>query len=256
MSRTKTLEKLIEEVKNTDLTKLSDTALLKLHTKAYDIYVDWYSVVWATEPVSLGCEKFLEKKLGAVSPEDFAILTALTKTSFSQEIEEDFDALVELAKKVDGDFKHKDLARSITQFQQNYFWMYNNYFETRVVQEEDVILDIKKRLTGTKKPAANKANIAKAKEALIKKLKLDEETKEVLHISNEFIYWQDMRKKWIMIYAHYLDLLLEEFGRRANISIKDMRYTMPEELKDILKGKKLPFAARQKNCLIVLEEGV
>ena len=147
------------------------------------------------------------------------------------------------------------MQQAVSSFQKKYFWMYNNYFEARIIEDEEIILDIKKRLRGTTSRQQKEVNIAEQKQELIVKLKLEKETREVLDISNEFIYWQDMRKKWIMIFAHYLELFLSEIGQRAGISTDDMRYTMPQELKSALARKKLPLTERKKNSLIVIQSG-
>lgn len=254
-NRTNGLKKILYEIEKTNLSTLSNSALLDLYEKAHSAYVGWYAVLWTTEPVSVACERYLNHKLGGISSEDFAQLVALTKKSFSQEIEEDFDVLVTLARTKGGNFKDKALQDAVSLFQEKYFWMYNNYFEARIVEDEEIILDIKKRLRGGTSDKREEANIAGRKQALIKKLKLDKEVKEVLDISNEFIYWQDMRKKWIMIFAHSLELFLGEIGRRADISIYDMRYTLPQELKSVLSKEKLSLKERQKNSLIVIKSG-
>lgn len=253
-TKTATLENILEEVGERELASLTNEKLLALYEKMQMAYIDWYAILWATEPVSVECEKYLTTKIGSIQPQDFATLTALTKESFSQEIEESFENLIDLARQKEGQFDDATLRKKVREFQKSFFWMYNNYFETRVVEEEEIILDCKKKLKSEPR-VHEQIDITMQKAELIEKLQLDAETRDVLHISNEFIYWQDLRKKWIMIYAHFLEKILEEIGRRGNVPLHDMRYTMPEEMAEVLKGTELDLKARQENCLIVCKEG-
>jgi phosphoenolpyruvate synthase/pyruvate phosphate dikinase len=146
------------------------------------------------------------------------------------------------------------LRKAVQSFQKNYFWIYNNYFDTRVLEEEEIILEVKKRLKSKRKFTSSLVT-NKQKVTLIKQLKIDQETQNLLNISDQFTYFQDLRKKWIMIYAHYLEVLLAEVGRRAKMTIHEMRYTFPHEIQFLLQGKKIDVAPRQKNCLVVFKEG-
>lgn len=254
--RTFKLQSVIQEIEKVNALKLSDEALLNLYNKARESYVDWYALLWSAEPVSSAIQLILNDKLKDISPDKAAQLTVLTRKAPSQKIEDAFDVLTQLARKKNGNFKDAVLQKAVVEFQKRYFWIYNNYFETKILQEEEIILDVKRRLQKSEFSLVQKDNIAKTKVALIKELKLDKETIEILEVSSDFIYWQDVRKKWIMIFAHYLDLLLKEIGKRANVSIRDMRYTLPQELRNILIMKKrIDFQERRKNCFIVVNTG-
>ncbi len=247
------LKKVLQKVEKMNLQKLDKKKLFNLYNELKDTYIRWYSLFWATELVAVRCEEILKAQLKDLSPDEFSILTAVSEKSFSQEIEDDMNLLVELAEKFG--FKNKKFCKFLKNFQRNYFWMHDNYYETKVLQEEEIILDIKKRLERTKSEFTPSIDLQKEKAKLIKKYKINSDTQQIIEISDKFTFLQDLRKKWIMIYAHFLEQILAEIGNRAQILLHDMRYTMPMEIEDILKAKKFDFEARQENCMIVFQSG-
>lgn len=92
------LESVMNEVGELNVKDLNNDELYNTYKRLTDIYRDWYALLWTTELVAVRCEKQLDTMLAGVSPADLSILTALTKKSFSQEIEESFNALVDLVK--------------------------------------------------------------------------------------------------------------------------------------------------------------
>ena len=61
--------------------------------------------------------------------------------------------------------------------------------------------------------------------------------KKLLEIANYFGWLQDYRKKNTLQCLHYLDMLLKEIGRRAGVSLMEMKYSFPSEIEQILNGK-------------------
>jgi len=257
-TETRNLQKVFTKIEKTNLQKLANKDLLNLYNQAFETYLNWYALLWTTELVSVRCEEILKEKLAYLSPSEISTLTAITQKSFSQEIEENFEQLLKLAKDKKENFQNQELRKAVRIFQKNYFWIYNNYFDTRILQEEEIILDLKKRLKSQKHNRNFDETLNHRKKNLIKELKLDKETIETINISDDFTYFQDFRKKWIMIFAHYLEVLLKEIGDRAKIPLHDMRYTFPYEIENILVQTHCNtflsnLKARQTNCLIIFE---
>ncbi len=250
------LEKILDRCKAMRFTDIDNKVLLAFYRELHDTYLQWYALLWTTELVSVRCEELLKQRLHNVSSSDISKLTALTRKSFSQEIEDAYGELVLLAKRKRSNFQDSELYASIKAFQAEYFWMYNNYFDTRVLQEEEIILNIKKRLLVKRDEASKKFLTQAEKEKLMVQLGVDGDTKDIIRICEQFTYWQDYRKKWIMIFAHYLEMVLAEIGRRVGMSLYDMRYTLPEEIETILmKDLRPDIKARRLNSLVVFEAG-
>ena len=66
-------------------------------------------------------------------------------------------------------------------------------------------------------------------------------------------YWQDDRKKALLIACHYIDKCLKEMGRRLSIPLELMRYTIPKEItfKNFSKIDKKELQKRRNGCLII-----
>jgi len=249
-SRTVALNKMFKEIESKNLGKLTDKQILNLYNKFRDIYLDWWVVFWTTEPVSVRVDTIFNEKLPKLNTDELAILTAVTKKSFSQEIEEGYAKIIEALKKKNNNFQNPYIKKLIKDFQKNFYWMFNNYYETKVLSEEDIITEVKKRLK--KKKTDNLViDIKLEKQKLIEKYQIDEDTQEIIEIIEHFTYLQDFRKKWIMITCHYIDKFLEEIGKRGGLSLKDMRYALPNELELILQRKPLPIKERKLKCTII-----
>lgn len=93
------------------------------------------------------------------------------------------------------------------------------------------------------------------KKSLINKLRLNKKDKMLVKIIDDFGWFQDERKKYNMMADHYLDLLLNEIGKRTKLSLMEVKFTIPYEIESILKGtfNKEEINKRMKNCLIVWE---
>jgi len=79
----------------------------------------------------------------------------------------------------------------------------------------------------------------------------------LIEILKNYGAYQDERKRNILTYLHFLEILLKEIGKRANISLKAMRDSFPEEIQDILNGKISEdfINKRREKCFVVWEEG-
>ncbi|MFA4872707.1 MAG: PEP-utilizing enzyme [Patescibacteria group bacterium] len=254
-AQTKKLEHVYFSIQSADLPKLPIKQLGNLYQELHDEYTRWFALLWTTEPVAIRAEELLKVELKSVSEREFALLTSTTHISFTQEIEDSLQAIVSALRRTHGSPHDPRILAMIDAFQQNYFWMHNNYFETKVLQREHIILEVKKRLITPVKEGGY-AHVASAQKlALMNKLKLGAHTRALIEISDHFIYLQDIRKKWMMKAAHYLELLLAEAGRRSHMSIHHMRYTLPDEFMPILHGHIPHVSHRMKNAMLVFAEG-
>ncbi|MBU1032050.1 hypothetical protein KKE03_04000 [Patescibacteria group bacterium] len=129
-------------------------------------------------------------------------------------------------------------TKDIEGFINKYFWIENSYARTKVLTKEDV----ENRLKNIKQ---------------VKAPKISQGSQGFIRILNNFATYQDERKRNILIYLHYLEILLKEIGKRGNIDLELMRDIFPEEIKDILKGKisKKFIKNRREKCFVVWEEG-
>lgn len=129
-------------------------------------------------------------------------------------------------------------TKDIDGFIKKYYWIENNYSGTKEITKDEV----EKRLANIK---PTEVPVSGGKQE-----------RRVELLSN-FATYQDVRKKNILIYLHFLEILLKEVGKRGSISLELMRDTFPSEIEDILDGKISEefIDKRKEDCFVVWEEG-
>ena len=231
------------DLQNKNLSAMSNTELLATYNELADTYTNKLNCSPLIDGFALSTDTVIASKIkvflesigrGDLFVEYCAVLTAPTFVSFLQEEE---IALLNIAKKV---IKNPDLENSLLKAHQaNYFWIRNNYVKDYVegVQqfkerlEAYTNIDIDKKIAGLESLAKDHAF---DKQKLIHKISLPEEIVSLLRITDDFNAWQDERKKGTFWATHYFSLLLEEFSRRTNYSLDQLKYALPPEMSEIL----------------------
>lgn len=220
------LNRIEDEITNKNISELTNDQLSDLYIKLHDAFVRYYGIGAIQEPLAM----YAEIKLGEISgmsSEEIAQIVAPHKSSFIQEAEK---FLLET-----GD---------IEGFIKKYYWIDNNYSQTKILSKDEV----EKRLSSIKviqTPIGNNLVI-----------KHNPEQSRLVELLINFATYQDDRKRNILIYLHYLEIILKEVGKRSNISLEVMRDTFPFEIKDIL-DKKINedyVKGRREKCFIVWED--
>jgi phosphohistidine swiveling domain-containing protein len=240
------------ELREKDLSKLSNEELLKTYNDLAEIYTNKLNSSPLIDGFALSTDSliaskikaFLEEKgLGEKFVEYFAILTAPTFTSFLQEEE---IALLGLG------------SGSVEEHQKEWFWIRNNYTKDHMVP----IVEFEKRLEEYKKIDKEKKieeikslaiNHKKDKGSLIAELGLTGEIRTLLEITDDFNAWQDERKKGTFWATHYFSVLMEEFARRTRYSLDQLKYAFPPEMGEILEESIDPVELdkRIEYCMII-----
>ncbi|MFH1053695.1 MAG: PEP-utilizing enzyme [Candidatus Woesearchaeota archaeon] len=220
----KEYKKACEKIK--DLEKLSKKELIDLYKEFYKSYVYEWAIPSLANTFDFYFDKEVSKRIE--NYEDYIALTHQSKESFSQKEVREL-----LSIKND-----KDFLDNIKKHAKKYFWLENNYADTKVLREDYFI----KRYKEEKKVDFKKID----KSSLIKKYNLDPKVVEALE---ECIYWRDERKMYNMMGDYYLSVLLEEIGKRNNISLEEMKYTLPNEIEN---PDKKEIKKRQEAVLLII----
>jgi len=228
LNRLTVLNKLEKEIEKSDLSTLTNEQLSNLYKRLHDSFVAYYSIGSMHEPVPMQAELDLKSNI-SLRDDQISHLTAPTKISFIKEAE-----------------NYLLNTKDIKGFIRKYHWIDNNYSGTKVLSKEDV----KKRLSLLK---ANEKKDDSGKQTI----NLDKKEKRLVELLKNYGAYQDERKRNILIYLHFLEILLKEFSKRANISLQAMRDSFPEEMQDILDGKISEnfINKRREKCFVVWEEG-
>lgn len=253
------------EVGKTELNKLNDKELIKLHDDFAEIILKKNSSSSIIDGFALGTDVIIADDIKKAYDESnlkekmkfaevFSILTAPVHLSFINEAEVSLLKVALYAK--ENGLKYNKTKEMLEEHQKNFFWVKNNYVSAYVISIEDFTkeinkllsmdLDIQKEIGKIEKtPEKHK----KEKAEMMEKIELSDELKILIKISEDFTYWQDERKKSTLWCTHYFSLILKEISKRVNVDIEDMKYMTPREVSLIF--KQAPTAeelqARRKN---------
>lgn len=223
--RLEVLKNVEEEIKEVNISNLTNKQLTNLCNKLHNAFINYYGIGAIQEPLAMQAEVEL-KEISKLNSDEIAHLVAPNKLSYIQEA----DKFLLETKNIDG-------------FIEKYYWIDNNYSQTKVLTKDDV----EKRLANIKPVKPSKSSSS---------FELDSESQRLVQLLKNFTAYQDDRKRNILIYLHYLEILLKEVGKRAKIALDLMRDTFPHEIKDILDGKvtEVFINKRREKCFVVWKE--
>ncbi len=237
---------LAKQIDKINLAKFSDRELADLFRNFSNLYLEEFAIPILGDMVSYFCEVELTsalkkhlKKLGQEKEFNkyLTVLSQLTDNSFI--VEEKYELL-----KIVKDYQQgKEIDDQLAKHAQKWHWLQNNYagaiildknyFRDRA-KEHAKDSNIEEKL---KDYPDKSAKIKAEKEKIITELGLDEKTKLIITLAEEFGYWQDVRKRANLIATHYLTLFLKEISRRKKIAFEDMEATYRDEVLAILEGR-------------------
>lgn len=250
----KKFDRVMQKIDKTDLKKLSDKDLLVLYDRFYARYLDEFGVVMAPmDAFSMHTDEFFEpelreflKKKGKENQffEVYPLLTAPVEDSFLGREEKDLLKIVKTKK------QGKNVQKLLKNHQKKYFWLQNNY----AVQKKLPVSFFEEWMgeLENKKIEEKFAEVKKQKQRLIKELSLPQQIVDYVRITELFCWIQDERKKYVMISNWYQRLFFEEVGRRLNIPVAEMEYSVYPELREMLLKKKIDrklLKKRQEGCM-------
>jgi len=224
--RLEALKQIEEEIKKANISNLTNEQLIDLYNKLHDSFINYYGIGAIQEPLAMQAEVGL-KEASKLTSDEIAHLVTPDKLSYIQGAD---NYLLE-TKDIDG-------------FIEKYYWIDNNYSQTKVLTRDEV----EKRLSSIKP-----VQLSNEKPQSIE---LSSESKKLVQLLKNFTTYQDDRKINILEYLHYLEVLLKEVGKRANISLSAMRETFPHEIEGILHGKITEdfVNKRREKCFVVWKE--
>lgn len=212
-------ERNLKRVENLNLRKCTDQELVLEFRKFYNDYLETSSIAVINEGFSLNAErwlgelffKFLKKKkhTGKFS-EYFSLLSRTTRSSYVQE--------AAIAKKQG--MKASKLAK-------NYFYVHFNYLHTTPLTERFF-------KSWSPEPAPNLKIIKRKKSALMKRLALPKDLRNLFLAVDLFTWWQDQRKKHALLFAFWTYKFLFEAGRRGKIPKKYLFRALPFEFEELV----------------------
>lgn len=251
-TRLKKFDAVISKVQKTDLSELSDQALLDLYAKFYNAYSEEYTVFMALgDGVSMRADSYLvpifEKLLGSDFKDIFPVLVSTPHKSFIEREELDRQKLVKQFR-ASGKVSKGVLAAHSAK----YFYINNNYAKGDYLSSDYFLSLIKAE--ARKKPAIPaKVARSRSRTALIKKYKISPWQETLLNVTSEFFGLQDTRKKYVLISNHYQFRFLQEASRRTGIPFDLLKFSVFPEFAAVLDKSIgiLELKKRQKLCICI-----
>ena len=219
-------QKEVEGIGN--LSRLSEAEFITLWKKMQSVLYQFWTNSLIPELANYGADKPIEKEMRVFIKGDhelsvaMEILTTPEKISFYQEEE------LDLAQTSD-----------VKAHAQKYFWIGNGYGGVHTLNVDYFAKRKKELPLSFKKEVQERlTEIKKKKSEVSKKYRL---SPHVIEMCNTFVIgigWQDHRKKMILIYVHYKELMLSEASRRLHIPQDDLRNFGTAEIFEMLQAKK------------------
>jgi len=270
------------EIEKTDLSNLSDRQLialldnLKKHARARftsSSLIDGFAL--GSDEIVAGMIRDIAIKYNKENefPKIFSTLTAPVRLSFINYIELDLLKIAaEIAKhpKLKKVVKEKSTFESLKELenypklleklknhQKSYYWSKNNYVHNNILSGNDFLKEIKELFEHNLNPQEELTKIKTTpsrnlteKEKLFTELKISPYLKTLIHLSEDFTYWQDERKRATYYAIHYGSILLEEVAKRTSFTLHQLKYMTQYEVSRIFESppKKSEINHRLKFC--------
>lgn len=240
---------IIDKIDRTNLSKLSNKALIDLYDKFYNLYLTEYTRFMAIgDALSMHADRYLMPEFEKVLGKDFnKVFPELIKTKHLSFLEEEQIDHQKIASK----FKiGKNIDKDLEKHSRKYFYIENNYAKAIYLKPEDFLNKIKNE---SNQSELQKDKLVNNSQELIKKYHLSKWHKTLLYIMDEFFGIQDTRKKYVLISNYYQFKFLEELSKRSGIDLDLLKYSVFPEFVDILYSKfdKSIFEERKNICLCI-----
>lgn len=245
-----------------NLSRLRDLELLQLFDRYYKLFTNRFTSSAVIDHFALGTDQLiadmLRRDIGKINkPSDFmkafSIVTAPVHQSFINNAEMD---LLNIA------INYPTNAVRIREYQNRYFWISNNYIDSKVLSvkhfknEINIWLKSGADLRFKYRQLKNTPLInLRTKTRFIKKHQLSDLLKTLLKISEDFTWWQDERKKATYLNIYLGTSIIGEMARRRGYNSQSTKYLLPHEVKGMFfhgSPSKSELTARMKGSSYVV----
>lgn len=230
------------------LSRLSNSAVLKLYEKFYRAYINEYGMaIGIQDAFSMHSDRFIEPVFRRILQERgceekfneyYATIMSPVQPSFINKEEE---SLLKILKKKR---RRPGIIADLKRHAKKYHFISNNYarvqtldwqfFNNKLAELEENNIEPDKELAKLKKIFQD---IKQKKRKIISELNLPREFRLLIRITESFAEVQDTRKMYVLIANHYQRLFVDEIGKRGGYTYEEMQYTVFYEMKGAIVGK-------------------
>ncbi|MCK4589443.1 MAG: hypothetical protein KAT77_03305 [Nanoarchaeota archaeon] len=249
--RGKDLISFVSYIFGLDLANLPKEQLMDFYKKYCSDYKQIYARYFVMLTMENSVFEFLKQYLKSKNIDEelvshyLSVLTTSTKAMFSKEEERE---LLEIALLKES-LTQEEFNQKIKDHRDKYFWLPSDY-EDQAWTEKDFLErlneiiekgNVKERLKEIENFYVEKEKEIKE---IIKKLKIDGFHSKLFELMRDGIYLKELRKKIVSESLYYFDGLQIEIGRRINLSLKQIRNFLVDEIEEmLLEGLYYQFSA-------------
>ncbi|MFH0889704.1 MAG: PEP-utilizing enzyme [Candidatus Aenigmatarchaeota archaeon] len=272
------LNAIFNDIDSTRLPDLDNDKVLALYNSLVNEYIEWYKIGGSIEPIDMQAEKVLAETLVHMGKDTklLSSLIVISNESFAMEQQKDLLRIAAKIKSTEGgeyifsrstekivEEMSDELKDFIDAHTKKYFWVKNNFLSTSMLDHKFFVGELKKIMAEVKDPASYISGLEtkyqkslKVKKNLIRNMRLPDKDKKLIDLLDFFGWFQDYRKKYVLMTLHYLDVLLAEISERSGVSLDELKFTFPGEMELILKGgfSRNEISKRMRNCMIIWRE--
>lgn len=273
----------LKKIEKQNLKKLDDVKLYDLYNNFMQAYINEFRAPLVAESFEPFTTEIFYPQFKNYSKEQRRLLSVLEQPEFKSFITDQQISILQLALEVLNNediwselkkrknseellqvikIKHPKFNRSLQKIADDYYWTKNNYKDTKVLTPSFFLQVLRNEIKKKNRHQLKKEldNLSKGlggvhqrKKEIIEELGLDKKTIATFEVIDQVGKWHDQRKKMMLIGNHYLNLILQEIARRKKYTLREVHYTHPREIEELLLNnkrvdKKL-LAERRKFCI-------
>jgi len=139
-------------------------------------------------------------------------------------------------------YNHSTIRKMVKKHYQKYFWLFRDY-EDPILTERDIIKRLKDLFKKDPQKEFRRINkegfeLKTKIKQIEKKYKTSQLNHRMFEAMRDGIYYKELRKKIVSLSLYYTDNLLIEIGRRTNLSLRQVRQFLVQEVELALLHKK------------------
>ncbi|MDO8626889.1 MAG: PEP-utilizing enzyme [Candidatus Diapherotrites archaeon] len=255
-----------------DLSKKPNKELLELYTEYRKLQTELYgigvvnSAADFTGKLSEKIQNYLEGqnkklKLNENVPDAFSILTTPSKLSLMQKQDIEFFKVLQFVqeKKINDLDKNSELQKKLEFLEKEFGWL-SYHYEGPVQWTKDYFSDLIKAETNGKINAKKMVEELSSRTEVtekhqiefVKKFQISEEIQYWIRVAQSCVFFKGVRKEFLIKSHMFVEPLVKEISKRLHISQNQMRFIMPDEMKQALLENKFDekeLNSRYKHCI-------
>jgi len=247
------LTEFANRIEKLDLSNKKNSELWRLFEQQDDIHTHLYEWGWLSNATdmfhssfTIDLQNYLSKKVKKNVNEIFNVLTTPTEKSLAAIEDEKILKIANLIKKNKGKVSNK-INEKISKHHKQYSYIKHLWLGRNGIYKRNHYLKIAVKLANDLVPPAEKnkqinrklSDLKTKKQQLFKKLKINQKYQYLFSVYSGFMLTKVYRRYSQIFWAYQMKKLMSETAKRLELSLDEIRYMLPSEIKKGLIEKKV-----------------